>query len=396
MTDIATEIERLHPSLTELRHLLHAHPELGYQERETAHRLVERLEKLPGMSIRTGVAETGIVATLGAEKTGPCIALRADMDALPIQEETGVEYTSRNAGRMHACGHDGHMACLVGAAMVLAQHADRLAGPVKFIFQPAEEGGAGGKRMYQEKALQEPRVDAIFALHGWPTLEIGTVAVRPGPIMAHVTDFEITVHGTGTHAAMPDRGVDTILVASQIVVALQSIVARNTEPTEPAVVTVGAFNAGTATNIIPPAAHLRGTIRALTNKTKVTVKAHLKHIAEQTAAAFGARADVRLIPLYPGLSNDAKAAEFVSEIARDVVGEHAVIADEPPTLGGEDFAFYARSIPAAFWWLGVRPRGAETCAGLHQPTFDFNDEAIPLGVRMHCEAALRFAESWPR
>ncbi|UCG31976.1 MAG: amidohydrolase [Phycisphaerales bacterium] len=394
MKDLREDIDSILPSLIELRHELHAHPELGYQEHETARRLLDRLEKLPGVVIRTGVAETGIVATLGTDKSGPCIALRADMDALPIQEETGRHYASQNAGCMHACGHDGHMTCLIGAATVLAGRADELKGPVKFIFQPAEEGGAGGKRMYQEGALKDPPVDAIFALHAWPTLEAGTLAIRPGPIMAHVTDFEITVHGAGTHAAMPHRGIDTILVASHVVVALQSIAARNTDPTDSAVVTVGTFNAGTATNIIPPVARLRGTIRALTNKTKVATKERLRQIAEQTAAAYRGRAEVEFIPLYPGLSNDPAAAGFVAEVAYDVLGAQAVIADEPPTLGGEDFAFYARSIPAAFWWLGVRPKGAETYPGLHQPTFDFNDDVIALGVRLHCEMALRFAASW--
>jgi amidohydrolase len=396
MKDLRKEIESVLPSLIDLRHELHAHPELGYQEHETARRLLDRLQRLPGMLIRAGVAQTGIVATLGPDKSGPCIALRADMDALPIQEQTGCQYESRTAGCMHACGHDGHMTCLIGAATVLAGRADELKGPVKFIFQPAEEGGAGGKRMYHEGALKDPQVDAIFALHAWPTLEAGTAAIRPGPIMAHVTDFEITVHGAGTHAAMPHHGIDTILVASNVVVALQSIAARNTDPADSAVVTVGTFNAGTATNIIPPVASLRGTIRALTNKTKVITKERLRQIAEQTAAAYGGRAEVEFIPLYPGLSNDPEAARFAANVARDVLGEQAVIADEPPTLGGEDFAFYARSIPAAFWWLGVRPKGADTYPGLHQPTFDFNDDVIALGVRLHCEMALRFATSWER
>jgi amidohydrolase len=396
MKNLPGDIDSILPQLVELRHELHAHPELGYQEHETARRLLDRLEKLPGLLVRTGVAGTGIVATLGADKSGPCIALRADMDALPIQEDTGRAYASQNAGCMHACGHDGHMACLIGAATVLAGRADELKGPVKFIFQPAEEGGAGGKRMYHEGALKDPKVDAIFALHGWPTLEAGTIAIRPGPIMAHVTDFEITVHGAGTHAAMPHCGIDTILVASHIVVGLQSIAARNTDPTDSAVVTVGTFQAGTATNIIPPVARLRGTVRALTNKTKVATKERLRQIAEQTAAAYGGRAEVELIPLYPGLSNEPAAARFVADVARDVLDEQAVIADEPPTLGGEDFAFYARSIPAAFWWLGVRPKGTDTYPGLHQPTFDFNDDAIALGVRLHCEMALRFATSWDK
>ena len=394
MDELTSMIDAICPSLVELRHELHANPELGYREHETAARVLRRLEQLPGLSIRKGIAETGIVATLGAEKTGPCVALRADLDALPIAEETGLAYASKAEGCMHACGHDGHAACLVGAATVLAQLAETLKGPVKFIFQPAEEGGAGAKRMCRENALQDPQVRAIFALHGWPTLELGKLAVRPGPVMANVTDFRIVIHGAGAHAAMPHRAVDPILAAAHVVVALQSIAARNTDPIDSVVVTVGQMEAGTATNVIPLRATLRGTIRTLRKATRVQTKKRLEQIAANTAAAYGARAQVEFVPLYPGLANDPQAADFARETAAAVLGDQAVVLDEPPTLGGEDFAFYARSIPAAFSLLGLHPKDAPEYPDLHQPTFDFNDQVIPLAVRLHCELALRFADRW--
>lgn len=394
MTELESHIQSVLPELIALRRELHAHPELGYEEVQTQRRILEQIEKLPGLTVRRDVARTGIVATLGADRTGPCVALRADMDCLPIEEQSGKPYASRVPGKMHACGHDGHVACLVGAARVLSRMADRLGGPVKFIFQPAEEGGAGGERMCAEGALDNPPVRAIFALHGWPTLDVGTVGTRTGPALASTNPFEITIHGAGAHAAYPHRGVDPIVVAAHVIVALQTIVSRNTDPLDSVVVTVGKIEAGTAVNIIPPTATLLGTIRTLNPQTRRRTVERVDHIARHTAEALGARADVEIREGYPALINDDAATRYFLETAQAALGQEVVNAAVPASLGGEDFAYYAEKVPANFWRLGVRPRGQAEYPGLHHPTYDFNDDAISTAVRVHCELALRFAPNW--
>src|ERR1043166_414937 len=248
MSDVTSLIGELSPQIAALRHEIHADPELGYEEHATARRILERIKGFANLTIRSGVAKTGIVATLNVNKPGRCVALRAELDCLPITEETGLPYASKNAGKMHACGHDGHASCLVGAAMVLSRMADELPGKVKFIWQPAEEGGAGGKLMCEEGVLDEPKVDAIFALHGWPYLDLGTVGVKAGPAMASTNPWTMTIRGQGSHAAYPHKGVDPIVVAAHVVTALQTIAARFTDPLDSVVVTVGKFHAGTASN----------------------------------------------------------------------------------------------------------------------------------------------------
>jgi amidohydrolase len=351
---------------------------------------LDELAALGNLEIRSGVAGTGIVATLNAGKPGRCVALRADMDCLPIEEETGLPYASEHPGRMHACGHDGHVACLVGAAKVLSQVADTLPGKVKFVFQPAEEGGGGAAVMCREGVLDDPKVDAIFALHGWPELDLGKVGVGRGAVMASMDSWSMTVRGEGAHAAYPHKGIDPIVAASQVVTALQTIASRSIDPLEAVVVTVGRFESGTAPNIIPPTAELAGTIRALDGAVRDRAVARLEQVASQTAAAMGASAEVRFHAGYPVLINDDGAARLVAEVARGVVGDDGVQTNVPRSMGAEDFAFYAERIPAAFWQLGVRDPRATSQAMLHQPTYDFPDAALPIGIRMHCEIARRF------
>jgi len=319
MVQINGLIDAILPAITALRHEIHAHPELGFEEVETARRVVSHLQRLPNLKIQTGVAKTGVVAVLNAGKPGPCVGLRADMDCLPIVEESDISYKSTCPGKMHACGHDGHTATLVGAAMVLSRLADELPGQVKFIFQPAEEGGGGGEVMCNEGVLENPKVDAIFALHGWPLLDLGVVGVRGGPSLAATNPFEITVHGVGSHAAWPHGGVDPIVAGAHIVTALQTVVARNSDPLDSVVVTVGKFHAGTAVNIIPPTAELAGTIRTLRPETRVKTVERVRQIAEHTAAALGARAEVRIREGYPALVNDEAAAALVAEVATAAV-----------------------------------------------------------------------------
>jgi len=381
-------VARCLPEIVALRHDLHAEPELSFKETNTARRVAGMLEKLPGMTLRKQVAGTGIVAVLGAEKRGPCVALRADMDALPIQEATGVPYASKHPGHAHACGHDGHVACLVGAATVLAQLAGRLSGPVKFIFQPAEEGGGGGRLMCEQGALEHPSVRAIFALHAWPHLPLGTIGVRSGPAMASTDAIDIVVQGRGTHAAAPNKGVDPILVAAHIVTALQTVVSRQLPPAEPAVVTIGCIQGGTARNIIPEQVRLGGTIRTLTDASRTAAAAAVRRISEQTALAHGARAEVQITPGYPVLVNHAAAADYIRRTALSELGPQAFSDDLPVSLGGEDFAYYAQRIPAALWRLGIGAPGDPHPEPLHSPRFDFPDAALAIGIRMEVALAL--------
>ena len=396
MRDLRPLLDKLLPDLVDFRRDLHQHPECSYREERTAARVLERLKEIPDIELRTGVAGTGIVATLAGDKAGPCVALRADMDALPIEEQSSVPHRSQVAGTMHACGHDGHTTCLLGAAQMLAACVDELQGPVKFIFQPAEEGGAGGKRMCQEGALDGPEVAAIFGLHGAPDMEVGEIFLRTGPVLASADEFEIAVEGLGAHAAFPHQGVDTVYIAAQIVVALQTIVARNTDPLDSAVVTVGHIAAGSASNIIPQTAKLVGTVRALSEETRQRTIDRVGQIAEHTAAAFGGRAEVRFgEDGYPATYNDARARAVAEQTVRDALADTIRTRElENPIMGAEDFAFYGQRVPAFMFGLGLRPRGASSYPMLHQPDFDFNDDAIAYGVHMHVEIARGFAQKW--
>ncbi len=396
MRDILPLLADILPEIIALRHDLHQHPELSYEETRTAAQVVTQLEKIPGIELRTGVAGTGIVATLAGDKEGPCVALRADMDALPIAEQGDKSYRSQVSGAMHACGHDGHTACLVGAARVLGACIDELEGPVKFLFQPAEEAGAGGKRMCEEGALAGPDVAAIFGLHGAPNMQVGQISLRTGVALASADEFVIDVEGKGAHAAFPHHGIDTIYIAAQIVVALQSIVARNTDPLDSAVVTIGKIEAGTASNIIPQTARLVGTVRALSEETRQQTIARVRQIAEHTAAAFGGRAEIAFDENgYPALYNDARARGVAEEIVRENLADQIEALElEKPIMGAEDFAFYSQRVPAFFFGLGLRAKGGDAHPMLHQPNFDFNDDALHYGMQMHVELARNFAKKW--
>ncbi|MEE2834066.1 MAG: M20 family metallopeptidase [Candidatus Latescibacterota bacterium] len=394
MRDLQPLIASLLPELVELRHDLHRHPELGYKEHETAARIVSQLQDVPGIELRTGVAGTGVVATLGAERAGACVALRADMDALPIEELGDHAHRSTVPGKMHACGHDGHVTCLVGAARVLAQLGDELEGPVKFLFQPAEEGGAGGRRMCEEGVLDDPPVRAIFGLHGWPGQPQGEIGVRSGAMLASSDRLRIAVHGTGAHAAFPHQGIDTVLVAAHVVLALQSIPARNTDPLDSVVVTIAQVHGGTADNIIPGEVRLSGTVRTLNSETRRLTFERIERVAAETARAYGATAEVTLDDGYPVLENDPDATDYVRRVAAAADG--TVPVEIRPGMGGEDFAFYAQRVPASFFTLGVCPVDRDTYPTLHQPDYDFHDGAIALGVAMHVEIARRFWREGPQ
>ncbi len=384
------------PALTDLRHDLHRNPELGYQEKRTSG-VVQRELKPLGIEFKAGLAGTGVVAQLPAtdakNRGKPAVALRADMDALPIAENSGKPYRSQSPGLMHACGHDGHTTILLGAARVLSKI--ERPHPITLVFQPAEEVGAGASKMCDDGALKGGTgggvgtpVGKIFGLHGWPYMEIGTVGSRPGPLLAAADEFEIEVGGAGGHAALPHLCRDPIVAASHVVTALQTIASRIVNPLEPVVCTVGTFNAGTATNIIPDAAKLTGTIRSLKPAVRDLAKKHLFSISEEAAKAFGCTAHVTWHDGYPVTSNDAAEAERFFAIAREAVGESRVQVLENPIMGAEDFSFYGRHVPSCFYFLGLKPRGVASYPVLHSAEFDFNDEALPIGIELMCRLAV--------
>lgn len=389
------------PELVAFRHDLHRYPELSYQEERTSARVCEELDRL-GIAYRNGIAKTGIIAhlpsTVGAEP-GAAVALRADMDALPITECTGRAYASENPGVMHACGHDGHTTILLGAARVLGKVAER-PNPVTFFFQPAEEGGAGGQRMCEEGCLLGdegggigPRVARVFGLHGWPEVPLGKVVTRPGPLLAATDDFVVRVRGRGGHAAYPHQTADPIIATAHILTAVQTIVSRNVGPNDPIVVTIGRIEGGTANNIIPSSVEFIGTIRTISPETRRRARERFYQVVEQSASAMGCHAEIDWEEGYPVTYNDPQLTERFVAIARDTLGADRVGVVEHPTLGGEDFSYYGRHVPACFFMLGLLAPGqdAATTPKLHQAEFDFNDDAIPTGVEMMCRLAMASA-----
>jgi hippurate hydrolase len=339
------------------------------------------LDGLP-LDIRTGTAENGVAATLKGGGDGPTVGLRADMDALPIREETGLPFASETDGKMHACGHDGHTSMLVGAAHALSGVRERVNGTVKFFFQPAEEGGGGGKVMVEEGVADD--VASIFALHLWPGLPFGKAATKAGPIMAAADAFEMTVRGAGGHGAMPHLAADAITMAAQIVTALQTVVSREVDPVEPAVLTVGEIGAGTAFNIIPETARLGGTVRTLNEDLRRKMPERIAHLARSVAQGMRGDAEIDYEFSYPVTMNDEGVARHALGVIGDLFGEKNALELPNPSMGAEDFAFFLQKIPGAFIWLGV----GEDVSGLHTPTFAFDEEILPLGSALLTALAL--------
>ena len=370
------------------RHERHCHPDLTWQEQATAAAIEAQLGQIDGLVITPGVGRHGVVALLTGDLPGPTIALRADMDALPIQEATGKVYASSKPGVMHACGHDGHMANLLGSAKVLSRLRRHLRGQVKFIFQPAEEGGAGAEEMCLDGVLEHPAVDLIFGLHGWPESPCGKVSLKSGPMMASTTVFHVTVSGTGCHAAMPHLGTDQVLTAARIIEGLQSISSRIMAPTEAIALSVTKVNGGTADNVLPSTVQLAGTLRTMNLSAKERAMGAMLKLVQGIAAANGATAEIRFERGYPPMINDAKATDYLFEVASAMLGSDQVEHLEVPTMGGEDFAFYLQRVPGAFFFLGVGDGRKGGHPGLHHPGFDFNDAALGAGIKMFVGAVL--------
>lgn len=384
------------PSLTELRHDLHRHPELGYEETRTSS-VVQRELAAAGIQFKAGLAGgTGVVAHIpGGPAGAKATALRADMDALPIFESSGLPYASTVPGKMHACGHDGHTTMLLGTARVLQRLSKegKLPRPVTLVFQPAEEGGGGGRRMVEDGVLTGavigPPIEAIFGVHGWPEFPLGSVGTRVGPMMAASDRWEILVRGKGAHAAWPHRSADPVVCAAALVQALQTLVSRNVDPLDSAVVSVTVIEGGTAFNVIPDKVVLKGTLRTLSEATRQALDRRMGEVAAGIAAAHGCSAEYAFHRNYPVTINHPAAVAEFNRAAQAAFGTQRVQPVEAPVMGGEDFAFYGHHVPACFWVVGLIPPGKTEYPPLHAPDFDFNDAALPVGIEMFCRLALR-------
>ncbi|MEM7622868.1 MAG: amidohydrolase [Planctomycetota bacterium] len=402
-------------SATAIRRDLHAHPELGFDETRTSGVIQRELAAL-GIAFRADMGGeepgtgTGVTAHLPAtvNAAGPCIGLRADIDALPIHEETGRDYASTTAGVMHACGHDGHTANLLGVARVLSAMEHR-PNPVTLVFQPAEEGGGGGEKMCRDGCLDGgvqagvdgdvdlgPSVARMYGLHGWPEMHLGQIATRPGPLLAATDEFDVVVRGEGGHAAFPHKAADPVLCSAHVITALQSIVSRNTGPTDACVVTVATTeNPSVAHNVIPPFVRIGGTVRTLRNETRAMARERFYAVVTGTCAAMGCRAEITWHDGYPVTRNDAGEAARVLDVARAIVGNAAVTELDEPFMGGEDFSYYCERVPSCFFVVGLTPDGDDVnaAAKLHQAGFDFNDNALPIGMEMMVRLAMAGVEA---
>ncbi|OUC12348.1 MAG: peptidase M20 [Alkalinema sp. CACIAM 70d] len=388
LTQVRLDLRSLHPQMIQWRRHLHQRPELGFQEQLTASFIATKLQEW-GIPHQTGIAKTGIVATIVGSQPGKVLAIRADMDALPIQEENEVEYRSQHEGKMHACGHDGHVAIALGTAYYLSRHPD-FAGTVKIIFQPAEEGPGGAEPMVAAGVLQNPTVDAIIGLHLWNQLPIGTVGIRSGALMAAVETFRCTIFGKGGHGAIPQQTIDSIVVAAQVVNALQTIVARNVDPIESAVVTVGEFHAGTACNVIADTARLSGTVRYFNPNYASFFQQRVEQVIAGICQSHGATYTLNYQKLYPPVINNPDIAALVKSVAETVVESPLGVTPNCQTMGGEDMSYFLNEVPGCYFFLG----SANPAQGLnyphHHPCFDFDETALALGVELFVRCVENF------
>lgn len=392
--DLRERIQSILPELIEFRHDLHRHPELMYEEHRTSERVREELARTDVTFVGDLAGGTGVLANLPGQAP-QAIGLRADMDALPIHEQTGAEYASTIDGKMHACGHDGHTTILLGAARVLKglSEQDELPRPVTFLFQPAEEGGAGGKRMVEDGCLDGrvlgPSIERMYGLHGWPSMTESVVGSRPGPLLAAADRFDIEIRGVGGHAAMPHTTADPIAAAAAVITTLQQAVSRRIDPVLGGVVSVTVINSGSAFNVIPDNCMIQGTVRALYPEARETLKSAVHDIPRAVASSLGCDAVVDYHDGYPVTRNDESTTESFHQLARKILGEDRVEPLEFPVMGGEDFAYYCEKVPSCFFVLGQCPPDQETMPGLHHPAFDFNDRTIATGVEMFCRLAMQ-------
>lgn len=372
------ELGQYLPQMTEWRRHLHAHPETAFEEVGTARFVAERLQAFGVDEVHTGIAKTGVVGVIRAGGGARAIGLRADMDALDMQENTNLPWSSRNAGKHHACGHDGHTTMLLGAARHLAG-TRRFDGTVYLIFQPAEENEGGGRVMLEEGLFDRFPMEAVFGMHNIPGIRTGTMAVRAGPMMASYDIFEIRITGVGSHGAMPHKGIDPIVIGAELTQALQTIVSRNVDPIEPAVVSVTKFHSGSAWNVIPNEAVLGGTVRAFSTVVQDQVEKRIRALCEGAAIAHGVHIDMRYERRYPPTVNSVAEAALCTRVAQALLGEAAVDTDPKPAMGSEDFAWMLQARPGCYVWLGNGVGNQGGCM-VHNPGYDFNDAILPTGA----------------
>jgi amidohydrolase len=371
--------------VVELRRDFHAHPELGFEEVRTSGIVAQRLKAL-GYEVRTGIGQTGVVGILRTKRPGKTILLRADMDCLPILEASGVDYASTFPGKMHACGHDGHTAILLGAAQMIAERRDLLCGTIVLCFQPAEEGKGGARAMIEDGVLDDPHVERVYGLHLTSLYQTGQVLVRPGPVMASSDSIEVTIHGCGGHGAAPHQTVDPILTSAYFVSQLQSVVSRNVDPIEPAVVTIGAIHGGTIHNVISDDVTLLGTVRAFSEAEREQMQPRIERVLSGCCASQGASYDYRYIQRYPVTVNDAAQAAYVRELALRTVGPLHT-EDVVPTMGAEDFSFMLQRLPGCFFFVGSQS-GERTAVPHHNARFALDEACLATGVQMMVALAL--------
>ena len=390
-TDFLAAAEAEHEQTIALRRAIHADPELGLQCTRTTAKLKASLEGLP-LEIRDSSSTSGFVAILRGAQPGRTVLLRGDMDALPIQEETGLEFASRVQGHMHACGHDTHSAMLASAARILCAQQASLHGTIVFMFQPGEEGYHGARHMIVDGLLDDPRPDAAFALHIFPTITGGLVTTRAGALLASTDALNATIHGRGGHAAMPYDTLDPLPVACEAVSALQGFIARRTPFYDPVIISITSIHAGSAYNVVPPCVELKGTLRTLSDERREQGRAAFRRIVEQVAAAHECSADVRIDEGYPATRNDPRAVRLVEQAATDLFGANQFAEMPTPIMGGEDFAYVLREIPGAMAFLGVAPPGEEaaTRAPIHNGRMTVHEDWLSRGVALHCALATRF------
>ncbi len=376
-----------------IRRDIHAHPELCFEENRTADLVATKLTEW-GIPIHRGLGKTGVVGIIKGGDSGRAIGLRADMDALPLQEFNTFDHASRHHGKMHACGHDGHTAMLLAAAQHLAKHRN-FDGTVYVIFQPAEEGGGGAREMIRDGLFKEFPMQAVFGMHNWPGPKVGSFAVSPGPVMASSNEFKITIHGKGSHAALPHNGIDPVPIAAQLVTAFQTIITRNKKPVDAGVISVTMIHAGEATNVVPDSCELQGTVRTFTVEVLDMIEQRMREISQGICAAMGAKCDFEFVRNYPPTVNHPAEAEFMRQVMAEMVGADNVSPQEP-TMGAEDFAYMLQACPGAYAFIangdGVHREmghGAGPCT-LHNPSYDFNDDLIPLGGSLW----VRLVEKW--
>jgi amidohydrolase len=382
--------EEIYPELVETRREIHKNPELAFEEYKTANFVAEKLKSL-GIEVKTGVAKTGIVGLLNGKNSGKVVALRADMDALPILEMNDVEYKSKNSGKMHACGHDAHIAMLLGSAKILSKFRDELNGTVKFIFQPSEEKNPGGaKIMIEDGVLENPKPDAIFALHVDPRIEVGKIGYCPGPTHAQPDEIFITIHGKGGHGAYPHLAIDPIVISAEVILALQTVASRFTNPLEPIVLTIGKISGGSATNVIPDKVELAGTLRTFNTELAEKVYKLMDDILKGITSSYGANYDLKIDKGYPVVYNDVELTHFAKDVAKNFIEEEGKVIETQKTMGGEDFGFYLQKIRGAILRLGVRNESKGFVNSLHSSTFNLDESALKIGSGYLASLAFEF------